>query len=227
MPTLYLDRTFELSPDGDTPTVVCEPRRSVSRGWCARITLDPVDPYGLWRRVYLESWTARQPERLVELRVFEGLGPGIYEANSTRTSKKSRSVYFRVGPAGDITILGTDGQQDVVIAQLNGMTAGELEAARASSPGPDGLPRLQGTPKQVAQALIYRGYVLDFVMKAGDPRLVDRVLAIRDASWFFAGINRTIDALRHELLGRGPEVPPRNTSLMDLRGLKGQNSSVS
>jgi hypothetical protein len=103
---------------------------------------------------------------------------------------------------GALTILGGKGDEDLVIARLNGMTPVELHAARrAARAGSDGLPPLEGSTKQVARAEQFRGELIGEAERAGDSDLVDRIRAVRDATWFFAARNHSLDTLRDSLGG--------------------------
>jgi hypothetical protein len=168
MPVLYLDRRFYLSEDGDQAAVICEPRTGVSKGWCARIAPDPGKLLGLWRRDSLDG-ALEQPwgQGHAAVRIYRRLESGIYEAHRTFRSRRAISAYLEVTAAGGIAILGTSGDEDVVIARLNGMTPHELQAARAVAPGTGGLPMLTGTVKQVALA-----DVEDEIEEDGVPRRV-------------------------------------------------------
>ena len=200
MPTLLLNRQcLVIDPESTGATVVCEPRANVSPGWCARITPDPSRPIGLWGRAYLEGTPAVRDGRAVV--VFAGLPPGRYEAHSTLRSRKAQSVYFEVADGGGIEILGGRGDEDVVIALLHGLTPRELaDARRASGTRGDGLPPLDGSLKQAAWAERLREELIRALEQTGALDLVDRVLAVRDATWFIANRDRPLAALR-ELSG--------------------------
>jgi hypothetical protein len=199
MPTLLLNRQCRIiNPESTVATVVTEPRANVSRGWCARITPDPSGPIGLWDRAYLEGTPDVLDGR--EVIAFAGLPPGRYEAHSTLLSRKAQSVYFEVVEGGGIEILGGQGDEGLVIARLNGMTLGELADAReASRTRGDGLPPLDGSLKQVAWAERLREQLIRALEQSGAVDLVDRVLAVRDATWFIANRDRPLAALRERL----------------------------
>jgi hypothetical protein len=55
MPILDLNRTCLLSERGLAVTVICAPRKGISRGWLAAISRNADDPLGLWARAYLEG----------------------------------------------------------------------------------------------------------------------------------------------------------------------------
>src|SRR3954465_10897988 len=116
MPVLYLDRRFDLIEDGDQAAVICEPKAGVSNGWCARIAPDPENPFGLWRRYYLDG-DLEQPwgESQAPVRIYRRLEPGTYEAHSTYRSRRAIAAYFEVAAAGGIEIIGKSGDEDLVI----------------------------------------------------------------------------------------------------------------
>jgi hypothetical protein len=199
MPTLLLNRQCRIiDPESTAATVVTEPRANVSRGWCARITPDPSGPIGLWDRAYLEGTPDVLDGRAVI--AFAGLPRGHYEAHSTLLSRKAQSVYFEVAEGGGIEILGGQGDEGLVIARLNRMTLDELVDARAASRTQgDGLPPLDGSLKQVAWAERLREQLIRALEQSGALDLVDRVLAVRDATWFIANRDRPLTALLERL----------------------------
>jgi hypothetical protein len=200
MPTLLLNRQCRIiDPESTAATVICEARANVSRGWCARIKPDPSRPIGLWGRAYLKGTPDVRDGRAVV--VFAGLPPGHYEAHSTLRSRKAQSVYLEVADGGWIKILGGQGDEDLVIARLNGMTPHELADARQTSgTRGDGLPPLNGSLKQAAWAERLREELIRALEQTGALDLVDRVCAVRDATWFIANRDRPLAALR-ELSG--------------------------
>jgi hypothetical protein len=134
--------------------------------------------------------------------IFAGLPPGCYEAHSTLRSNCGQTVYMEIGAGGALTILGGRGAEDSVISRLNGMTLGELYGARkATRFVSDGLPPLEGSTKQVALAEQLRGELIHAAERAGDLDLVDRIRAVRDATWFFAARDHPLDTLRDSLGG--------------------------
>ena len=199
MPTLLLNRQCRIiDPESTAATIICEARRHVSAGTCARITPDPDRPYSVWRRDDLQGTPDVRDGRAVN--VFAGLPPGHYEAHSTLRSNCAQTVYMEVVAGGALTILGGKGDEDLVIARLNGMTPGELHAARrATWAGSAGLPPLEGSTKQVAWAEQLRGELIHGAERAGDLDLVDRIRAVRDATWFIANKGRPLSALRERL----------------------------
>ena len=199
MPTLLLNRQCHIiDPEFAAATVVCEPRSNVSAGTCARITPDLDLPYRVWRRDDLQGIPGDRDGRAVN--VFAGLPPGCYQAHSTLKSNCAQTVYFEVADGGRIEILGGRGDEDLVIARLNGMTPDELHDARqATRVGSDGLPPLEGSSKQVAWAEQLRGELIRGVERAGDLDLVDRIRAVHDATWFIASRDRPLAALRERL----------------------------
>jgi hypothetical protein len=77
MPTLLLNRQCRIiDPESAAATVVCESRRHVSAGTCARITPDPDRPYSVWRRDELRGTPGDRDGRAVH--VFAGMPPGCY-----------------------------------------------------------------------------------------------------------------------------------------------------
>ena len=86
-------------------------------------------------------------------------------------------------PKGRIVVLGTAGDEDLVIARLNHMTQDELHAARAANP-PDDLPVLRGSIKQVAWAERIGDVLLDRMGE--DAEASARLEQIDDATWFIA-----------------------------------------
>lgn len=87
-----------------------------------------------------------------------------------------------------------------MIARLNGMTPGELHAARqATRAGSDGLPPLEGSTRQVAWAEQLRGELIRGAERAGDLDLVHRIRAVCDATWFIAARDHPLDTLRDSL----------------------------
>ena len=109
---------------------------------------------------------------------------------------------MEIAAGGALTILGGKGDEDLVIAGLNGMTPHELRAARqATWAGSDGLPPLEGSAKQVAWAEQLRGELLHGAERAGDLDLVDRIRAVYAASWFIAARDHPLDTLRDSLGG--------------------------
>ena len=201
MSTLLLNRQcLVIDPESTGATVVCEPRANVSPGWCARITPDPSRPIGLWGRAYLKGTPDVRDGRAVV--VFAGLPPGCYEAHSTLRSNCGQTVFMEIVAGGALTILGGKGDEDLVIARLNGMTPHELHAARrAARAESDGLPPLEGSTKQVAWAEQLRGELIHGAERAGDLDLVDRILAVSDATWFIAARDHPLDTLRDSLGG--------------------------
>ena len=108
---------------------------------------------------------------------------------------------MEVVAGGALTILGGKGDEDLVIARLNGMTPAELHAARQATWAVSaGLPPLEGSTKQVAWAEQLRGELIHGAERAGDLDLVDRIRAVYAASWFIANRDRPLAALR-ELSG--------------------------
>jgi hypothetical protein len=201
MPTLLLNRQCcIIDPESTAATVVCEARRHVSAGTCARITPDPDRPYGVWRRDDLQGTPDVRDGRAVI--VFAGLPPGCYQAHSILRSNCAQTVYMEIGAGGALTILGGRGDDDLVIAHLNGLTPGELHAARrATWAGSDGLPPLEGSTRQVAWAEQLRGELIYGAERAGDLDLVHRIRAVRDATWFIAARDHPLATLRNSLGG--------------------------
>lgn len=206
MALLDLIRQCRVLPRGADARVVCERRRGVSAGWCARIYRNPDALYGLWFREYLAGVLAEQDGRPVK--VYAGLEPGFYEAHSTLTARKPQSVCFRVTDDGRIVVLGAAGDEDVVIALLNGMTVAELHDARdaaADDEDPDGLAPLRGSLRQVAWAARIRVTMLNLLWYEFEASR--RLSAIEDANWFirhrFDGPDTLLDAL-------ASPAPPRH-----------------
>ena len=201
MPTLLLNRQCcIIDPESTAATVVCEARRHVSAGTCARIAPDPDRPYSVLRRDDLQGTPGDRDGRAVI--VFAGLPPGCYQAHSALRSNCAQTVFMEIVAGGALTILGGKGDEDLVIARLNGMTPGELHAARqATWAGTDGLPPLEGSTRQVAWAEQLRGELIRDAERAGDLDLVDRILAVSDATWFFAARRHPLDTLRDSLGG--------------------------
>ena len=201
MPTLLLNRQCRIiDPEFTVATVICEAKRHVSAGTCARITPDPDRPYSVWRRDDLEGAPGDRDGRAVN--VFGGLPPGCDQAHATLRSNCAQTVYMEVVAGGALTILGGKGDEDLVIARLNGMTPHELHAARrAARAGSDGLPPLEGSTKQVARAEQFRGELIGEAERAGDLDLLHRIRAVRSATWFFAARNHPLDTLRDSLGG--------------------------
>ena len=199
MSTLLLNRRcLVIDPESTAATVVCESRRHVSAGTCARIAPDPDRPYSVLRRDDLQGTPDVRDGRAVV--VFAGLAPGRYEAHSTLRSRKAQSVYFEVAYGGGIEILGGPGDEDVVIALLHGLTPRELaDARRASGTRGDGLPPLDGSLKQAAWAERLREELIRALEQTGALDLVDRVRGVRAASWFIANRHRPLAALRERL----------------------------
>jgi len=198
MATLLLNRRCTVI-DADPPaaTVVCEPRDNISRGWLARIAPGPNDPYGLWSRVYLDGTRDRRDGR--EALVYARLGPGCYEAHSTLRTRTAHAICFVVTAGGDIEILGGRGDEDVVIARLNGLTLGELHDARAAAVVGDAPPQLEGSIRQVAWAETIRDALVDAALDDGDDELAVGLWEVRQASWFIANQGRTPGELRGRL----------------------------
>jgi hypothetical protein len=201
MPTLLLNGQCRIiDPESTAATVICEPRANVSAGTCARITPDPDRPYSVWHCDELEGTPGDRDGRAVN--VFAGLPPGCYQAHSTLRSNCGQTVFVEIVAGGALTILGGKGDEDLVIARLNGMTPNELHAARqATWAGSDGLPPLEGSTKQVAWAEQLRGELIGEAERAGDPDLVDRIRAVRDATWFIAARDHPLETLRDSLGG--------------------------
>jgi hypothetical protein len=201
MPTLLLNRQCRIiDRESTAATIICEAKRHVSAGTCARITPDPERPYSVWRRDDLQGSPGDRDGRAVN--VFAGLSRGFYQAHSALRSNCGQTVYIEVMAGGALTILGDKGAEDLVIARLNGMTPNELHNARqAIRFASDGLPPLEGSIKQVAWAEQLRGELIGEAVRAGDLDLVDRICAVRDATWFFAARNHSLDTLRDSLRG--------------------------
>jgi hypothetical protein len=201
MPTLLLNRQCRIiDPESTAATIICEARRHVSAGTCARITPDPDRPYSVWSRDDLQGTPDVHDGRAVN--VFAGLPPGHYEAHSTLRSNCAQTVYMEVVAGGALTILGGKGDEDLVIARLNGMTPAELHAARQATWAVSaGLPPLEGSTKQVAWAEQLRGELIHGAERAGDLDLVDRIRAVYAASWFIAARGHPLDTLRDSLGG--------------------------
>ena len=201
MPTLLLNRQcLVIDPESTAATVVCESRRHVSAGTCARITPDPDRPYSVLLRDDLQGTPDVRDGRAVN--VFAGLPPGCYQAHSTLRSNCGQTVFMEIIAGGALTILGGKGDEDLVIARLNGMTPNELHAARqATWAGSDGLPPLEGSTRQVAWAEQLRGELIRGAERAGDLDLADRIRAVPDAGWFIAARDHPLDTLRDSLGG--------------------------
>ena len=201
MPILLLNRQCRIiDPESTAATIICEARRHVSAGTCARITPDPDRPYSVWSRDDLQGTPDVRDGRAVN--VFAGLPPGCYQAHSTLRSNCGQTVFMEIIAGGALTILGGKGDEDLVIARLNGMTPGELHAARrAARAWGDGLPPLEGSTKQVAWAEQLRGELIHGAERAGDLDLVDRIRAVYAASWFIAARGHPLDTLRDSLGG--------------------------
>ena len=201
MPTLLLNRQCRIiDAESTAATIICEARRHVSAGTCAHIAPDPDRPYSVLRRDDLQGSPDVRDGRAVI--VFAGLPPGHYEAHSTLRSNCGQTVYMEVVAGGALTILGGKGDEDLVIARLNGMTPHELRAARqATWAGGDGLPPLEGSTRQVAWAEQLRGELIHGAERAGDLDLVDRIRAVYAASWFIAARDHPLDTLRDSLGG--------------------------
>jgi hypothetical protein len=199
MPTLLLNRQCRIiDPESTVATVICEAKRHVSAGTCARIKPDPDRPYSVWRRDELQGTPGDRDGRAVN--VFAGLSPGFYQVHSTLRSNCGQTVYMEIMAGGALTILGGKGDEDLVIARLNGMTPHQLHDARqATRIASDGLPPLEGSTKQVALAEQLRGELIGEAERAGDPYLADLIRAVRDATWFFAARNHPLDTIRDSL----------------------------
>ena len=199
MPTLLLNRQCRIiDPKPTAATIICEARRHVSAGTCARITPDPDRPYSLLLRDDLQGTPEVRDGHAVI--VFAGLPPGCYQAHSVLRSNCAQTIFMEVVAGGALTILGGRGDEDLVIARLNGMTPDELHAARQDTrAGSDGLPSLVGSTRQVAWAEQLRGELIRGVERAGDPDLVHRIRAVRDATWFIANRDYPLAALRERL----------------------------
>ena len=197
MPALLLNRQCRVEVlEPDSIVVVCEPRAGVSAGSCARIGPDPGTPLGLWRRTYLRAAPELFDGRPVN--VFVDLPAGVYEAHSTLRSRRAQVIYFRVTD-GAIEILGGQGDEDLVVAILNGLTLAELHDARAAAAKDDGLPPLDGSFRQVAWAVRVRDDLIRAAEAAGDLDLAARLRHVRDATWFIANRDRTLNELRERL----------------------------
>jgi len=200
MGALLLNRTCEVVAMGDDPAiVVCEPSRRTPNVWCAAIRPDPENGLRMWVKDYLTGEGCEFDGRAVV--VFQNLPPGFYEARSTRTAKVSQSVAFQVTAGGEIEILGTVGDEDAVIARLNGMTPDELHDARADATAvnDDSLPVLEGSIRQVAWAETIREALVDAALGAGEDELAVRIWDVRPASWFIANQRRSTAELRERL----------------------------
>ena len=212
MPTLLLNRQCcMIDPESTAATVICEARRHVSAGTCARITPDPDRPYSVLRRDDLQGTPGDRDSRAVN--VFAGLPPGCYQAHSALRSNCGQTVYMEIVAGGALTILGGRGDEDLMIARLNGMTPNELHDARqATRFGSDGLPPLEGSTKQVALAEHLRGELIHAAERAGDPNLAHRIRAVRDATWFIAARDHPLATLRDSLGGQTstPARPARS-----------------
>ena len=201
MSTLLLNRQcLVIDPESTAATIICEARRHVSAGTCARITPDPDRPYSVLRRDDLQGTPGDRDGRAVI--DFADLSPGCYQAHSTLRSNCGQTVYMEIMAGGALTILGNKGDEDLVVARLNGITPHQLHDARqATRFASDGLPPLEGSTKQVALAEQLRGELIGEAERAGDPDLVDRIRAVRDATWFFAARNHPLDTIRDSLSG--------------------------
>ena len=199
MPTLLLNRQcLVIDPESTAATIICEARRHVSAGTCARITPDPDRPYSVWHCDELEGTPGDRDGRAVN--VFAGLPPGCYQAHSTLRSNCGQTVFVEIVAGGALTILGGKGDEDLVIARLNGMTPNELHAARQATWAVSaGLPPLEGSTKQVAWAERLREELIRALEQTGALDLVDRVRAVSDATWFIANKGRPLSALRERL----------------------------
>ena len=201
MPTLRLNRQCRIiDPESTGATIICEARRHVSAGTCARIAPDPDRPYSVLRRDDLQGTPGDRDGRAVI--DFADLSPGCYQAHSTLRSNCGQTVYMEIVAGGALTILGGKGDEDLVVARLNGITPHQLHDARqATRFRSEGLPPLEGSTKQVALAEQLRGELIGEAERAGDPDLVDRISAVRDATWFFAARNHPLDTIRDSLGG--------------------------
>ena len=201
MPTLLLNRQCRIiDPEFTVATVICEAKRHVSAGTCARIAPDPDRPYSVLRRDDLQGTPGDRDGRAVI--DFADLSPGCYQAHSTLRSNCGQTVYMEIAAGGALTILGGKGDEDLVIARLNGMTPHELHAARqATWAGSDGLPPLEGSDKQVPWAEQLRGELIRAAERAGDLDPVHRIRAVHDATWFIAARDHPLDTLRDSLGG--------------------------
>ena len=196
MSTLLLNRQCRIiDPESTAATIICEARRHVSAGTCASIAPDPDRPYSVLRRDDLQGTPGDRDGRAVI--VFAGLPPGCYQAHSALRSNCAQTVFMEIGAVGALTILGGKGDEDLVIARLNGMTPDELaDARRASGTRGDGLPPLDGSLKQAAWAERLREELIRALEQTGALDLVDRVRAVTAASWFIANRHRPLAALR-------------------------------
>jgi hypothetical protein len=136
-----LSGSYSILENGDDFVSVC-----VSSGWCAAITIDPESPLEKWQRICLgpeptEHGRYARP-------VFKALAVGLYEAHCTPKGKEPLVVYFEVTDSGELKILGTQGDEDRVLATLNWLTLDELHEAREAQLEADGLPPLEETFKQ-------------------------------------------------------------------------------
>ena len=110
MPTLLLNRQRRIiDPESTAATSICEARRHVSAGTCARITPDPDRPYNVWSRDDLQGTLDSSDGRAVI--VFAGLPPGCYQAHSTLRSNCGQTVYMEIVAGAALTILGRQGRR--------------------------------------------------------------------------------------------------------------------
>src|SRR6516225_6373835 len=95
MPTLLLNRQCRIiDPESTAATIICEARRHVSAGTCARIATDPDRPYSVLLRDDLQGTPGDRDGRGVI--VFAGLPPGCYQAHSTLRPNCGQTVYMEV-----------------------------------------------------------------------------------------------------------------------------------
>jgi hypothetical protein len=201
MSTLLLNRQcLVVDPESTAATIICEARRHVSAATCARIKPDPDRPYSVLRRDDLQGTPDVRDGHAVI--VFAGLSPGCYRAHSALRSNCGQTAFVEVVAGGALTILGGKGDEDLVLARLNGLTRHELHAARqATWAASDGLVPLEGSTGQVVWAEQMRGELIREAELAGDLDLVHRIRAVPDATWFFAARRHPLDTLRDSLGG--------------------------
>jgi hypothetical protein len=213
MPTIDLVRDERIQPGGPGVQVRVEDHPALGAGFVAELLPDPASPASRWRREFIQRrWTDRTGGRPVG--IYGPLLPGTYEAKSVRRAGQSLVCYFAV-EGDDVEVIGHAGDEDAVLAKLTGLGSDELAALQVAEEASQPLPRLEGTARQCRWAEQLRERLL--AQAGGDERLVEGLLAVRDAAWFIANREKTVEALRSRLRAKewfarrdalGPEPGP-------------------
>lgn len=202
MATFHLARMNWIA-DLDQPgaTVITEAWAGHTAGYVARLEPGRTNPLYEVVRKFLDPATEGRSAWGNGRRVYRIEEPGVYEAESRGWQRQVRRVWFEI--AGDGRVRPCL-DRDAAIASLHGMTLSELVAARLAdwtqrpsdrgwqrrierarqANQQEGLPPLEGTPRQVDYAEVVRHQRLAEARRRLRPSEVRMLSEVTSAQWW-------------------------------------------